>query len=112
MEGEVLAGASGQIVRHRPILYVENDRRENSAGLIRMIDELGYDASWHMPQMFNPNNFHLRSQEGVRENRLDQSTLHAQGSGHDDHRFSPSYLPRRLVAGSFGVMIGRGTSAE
>ncbi len=60
MEGEVLAGAAGQIARHRPILYVENDRRERSADLIRQIDALGYESWWHLPRLFNPNNFNRR----------------------------------------------------
>jgi FkbM family methyltransferase len=57
MEAEVLAGARQTIGRHRPILYVENDREDQSERIVTMIDELGYDMWWHMPAMFNPDNF-------------------------------------------------------
>jgi len=57
MEIEVLLGARATIAQHRPILYVENDRRENSHRLIQLIEELGYDLHWHTPPLFNPENF-------------------------------------------------------
>ena len=56
MEAEVLAGARALIARHRPILYLENDRREKSPSLIRLLDELGYTCWWHTPPLFNPDN--------------------------------------------------------
>lgn len=57
MEHEVLSGARQTIQKHRPILYVENDRKEKSAALITLIDELGYDMYWHLPGLYNPDNF-------------------------------------------------------
>jgi hypothetical protein len=57
MEREVLLGARQTIVKHRPILYVENDRKDNSPALIRLIEELGYRAYWHSPRLFNAQNF-------------------------------------------------------
>jgi FkbM family methyltransferase len=57
MEAEVLAGAAETIRRHQPVLYVENDRKDKSEALIRLIFELGYRAWWHLPPMFNPANF-------------------------------------------------------
>jgi FkbM family methyltransferase len=57
MEADVIEGARQLIQRHQPILYVENDRRENSARLIALLEALGYDMWWHMPLLFNPNNF-------------------------------------------------------
>jgi FkbM family methyltransferase len=57
MESEVILGGRETITRLRPVLYVENDRREHSARLIGMIEELGYDLYWHMPPLFNPDNF-------------------------------------------------------
>ena len=62
METEVLAGARDTIGRLRPILYVENDRRAQSEGLIKLIDELGYNMWWHLPPLFNPSNFARASQ--------------------------------------------------
>ena len=63
MEGEVLAGAEQTIRRWRPVLYVENDRPEKSAALIRQVLGLGYRLYWHLPRLFNPHNYF-----GVTEN--------------------------------------------
>jgi len=57
MEVEVLQGARETIKRHRPLLYVENDRAERSAVLIELILQMGYTLYWHLPALFNPNNF-------------------------------------------------------
>lgn len=57
MELEVLLGAQTLIRTHRPVLYVENDRQEKSADLIRHLDGLEYDLYWHLPLLFNPDNF-------------------------------------------------------
>jgi FkbM family methyltransferase len=57
MELDVLLGAEATIKRSRPILYVENDRRDKSAELINYCFKLGYDLWWHLPPLFNPNNF-------------------------------------------------------
>jgi FkbM family methyltransferase len=58
MESEVLAGAALTIKRHRPYLYVENDRRDRSAALIEQIRAMGYRLYWHFPPLFNPGNFY------------------------------------------------------
>lgn len=57
MEEQALRGAVQTIERHKPILYVENDKADKSAALIRYIDSLGYNMYWHTPGYFNPNNF-------------------------------------------------------
>jgi FkbM family methyltransferase len=57
METEVLLGARQTIARHRPIIYVENDRKANSERLIRTLLDLGYDLYWDLPPLFNPDNF-------------------------------------------------------
>ena len=57
MELPVLQGAAETIRALRPVLYVENDRPDQSPALVRFIDSLGYDAYWHRPPLFNPNNF-------------------------------------------------------
>jgi FkbM family methyltransferase len=57
MEEKVLRGADNLISRARPILYVENDKSENSLSLVRYIDSLGYTMYWHKPEFFNPANF-------------------------------------------------------
>lgn len=57
MEVPVLRGAENTISRLRPILYVENDRREKSSELIRLIREFGYRLWWHLPPLFNQHNW-------------------------------------------------------
>lgn len=63
-EEGVLRGAAGLIARDRPVLYVENDRRERSAGLVRYVAGLEYDLYWHRPPLFNPAN-HAGKTENV-----------------------------------------------
>lgn len=57
MEQDVLAGAVEAIREWKPVLYVENDRPHKSAGLIDAIHALGYRAWWHIPPLFNPDNY-------------------------------------------------------
>src|SRR5512141_1091170 len=57
MEQQVLEGAVKTIAMHSPVLYVENDRKEKAAPLIRFIDSLGYNMYWHTPPLFNPGNY-------------------------------------------------------
>ena len=57
MELAVLDGCQQLITKHRPILYVENDRLETSTELIEFIQKLDYRLFWHTPPLYNPNNF-------------------------------------------------------
>ena len=57
MELEVLEGAAKLISKYRPGLYIENDRVEKSEALIRYLLSLNYRLYWHMPPMFNPQNY-------------------------------------------------------
>ena len=57
MEYEALTGAEETIQRFRPLMYVENDRREKSARLISLLQSFGYKLYWHTPPLFNPLNF-------------------------------------------------------
>jgi FkbM family methyltransferase len=63
MEEDVLVGAEHTIRRCQPLLYVENDREDKSADLIRYLLGLGYRLFWHVPALFNPRNYF-----GVAEN--------------------------------------------
>lgn len=56
MEHEVLSGAAQTISEFKPLLYLENDRREKSPNLIRLIQSMGYTAHWHLPKLFSPQN--------------------------------------------------------
>jgi FkbM family methyltransferase len=57
MEKLVLSGSIKTIEKYRPILYVENDRKDKSAELIKFLFNLKYDLYWHMPRLYNPDNF-------------------------------------------------------
>jgi FkbM family methyltransferase len=69
MEADVIQGAAGHIRRHRPLLYVENDRRAQSPQLISLIQSLGYDLWWHFAPLFSPDNFMK-----ISENIFDRTT--------------------------------------
>ena len=56
MELEVLRGAAHTIGKHKPILYVESDRRDAAQELMRFIEALGYVMYWHITRLFNPEN--------------------------------------------------------
>ncbi len=56
MELSVLRGAQQTIAKFRPVLYVENDRPEQSSALIEYLMSLGYVLYWHRPFLFNPRN--------------------------------------------------------
>lgn len=57
MECDVLDGATETIRRHRPVLYVENDRAEHSRALLTRLLDLGYRVYWHLPPLFAPDNY-------------------------------------------------------
>lgn len=57
MECGVIKGSKEVIEKFKPILYVENDRRENSKDLIELIQSLDYRLYWHLPKLYNKNNF-------------------------------------------------------
>ncbi len=63
MEEDVIRGAANLIRNQRPLLYVENDRPEKSKALVAAILERGYRLWWHIPTLFNPDNYF-----GVKEN--------------------------------------------
>lgn len=56
-ELRVLAGAQKTIAKHRPYIYLENDRREHSKQLIEWLWQANYKVWWYAPVIFNPDNF-------------------------------------------------------
>ncbi len=61
-EQRVLEGATSTIAQSRPILYLENDRIEKSKALIEWLWDAGYKLWWHIPPLFNPDNFSGKSE--------------------------------------------------
>jgi len=53
----VLRGAAGLIAAGRPVLYAENDRPAKSDELLSLLWSMDYRTFWHIPRLFNPNNF-------------------------------------------------------
>lgn len=83
MEQQVLAGASRTIERFKPTLYVENDRPTRSKALIDAVHGMGYRAWWHIPPLFNPNNYYENT-ENLYPNicSYNMLCLHAQSVAH------------------------------
>ncbi len=57
MEEEVIKGAAMTIERYKPFLYFECDREEKKESLLRYVDSLDYQMCWHLPYLYNKNNF-------------------------------------------------------
>jgi FkbM family methyltransferase len=57
MELEVLQGARAMLQRCRPVIYLENDQPARSQALIEHIWSLEYELWFHLPALFNPQNF-------------------------------------------------------
>lgn len=57
LELSVLRGAAETIAQYRPLLYVDNERPENSAAVIEYLLSLGYNLYWHLPPLFSPANY-------------------------------------------------------
>lgn len=57
MEGAAIEGAKETIAKFRPVLYVENDRKDKSKALIEQIMAADYRLFLHRPPLFNPDNF-------------------------------------------------------
>jgi FkbM family methyltransferase len=93
MEQEVLEGARATIGRCQPVLYVENDRPEKSAALVRLIASLGYEMYWHRPPLFNPANFFGHA-TNVFDNIVSINMICCpRGGGHKLVGFPPVELP-------------------
>lgn len=56
MEQEVIESGKEFITRTKPIMYVENDRNDKAAGLMKCIEDLGYSHTKHTPFLFNEKN--------------------------------------------------------
>jgi FkbM family methyltransferase len=60
MEIKVLMGAEQTIAQCQPVIYCENDRKDKSARLIACLTAMGYTMYWHLPPLYNKNNFGKR----------------------------------------------------
>jgi len=74
MENEAIAGAAETLKTCQPYLYVENDRRDRSPELIERLFSAGYRLYWHLPHLFNPDNF-FKNDENVFEGLISRNML-------------------------------------
>lgn len=74
MEIDVINGSKQLINKFKPIIYIENDRVENSEKLIDLIKSLDYKLYWHLPKLFNENNFY-KNKENVFNNIVSVNML-------------------------------------
>ncbi len=81
MEIDVIIGAASTIERHQPILYVENDREQNSRELVALIRELGYVPYWALTPLYNPENYAGKA-ENIFPNIVTQNMLCTPKSKH------------------------------
>jgi FkbM family methyltransferase len=58
MELEVLEGAADTVARLQPVLYVESDRPQKAAALIRWLLDRRYRLYPHLSPLFNPKNYY------------------------------------------------------
>jgi len=66
MEAEVIRGARETIRKHRPVIYVENDREAKSKELNELIFSLDYRCFWHFTPYYSSKNL-LGNPENVFE---------------------------------------------
>jgi FkbM family methyltransferase len=57
MELDLLKGATETLVKHHPVLYVANNQRSNSPDLIQWLLDRQYRLYWHLPPLYNPQNY-------------------------------------------------------
>jgi len=57
MELNVLNGCYYSIKKHRPVIYVENDRKEKSPDLLEFLLSENYNCYWHISNLFELNNY-------------------------------------------------------
>jgi FkbM family methyltransferase len=64
MEAETIKGAVATLRRHRPLLYMENDRKEKSAALIELMFAQDYRLYWHLTPYYAADNY-LKNADNV-----------------------------------------------
>ena len=69
MEIGVINGAIELIKKFKPIIYVENDRQEHSKNLIELLWSLDYKLYWHLPKLYNENNY-FKEKENIFKNLI------------------------------------------
>lgn len=74
MEIGVVKGAKELINKFKPIIYIENDRQQHSKNLIELLWSLDYKMYWHLPKLYNENNY-LKNKENIFGNIISVNML-------------------------------------
>jgi hypothetical protein len=74
MERSVLQGAAQTIAKHRPLLYIAGDRRDQLPALLAHLLALDYNLFWHTPPLYSPGNW-FESSDNEFENAVSASVL-------------------------------------
>ena len=56
-ELNIILGSKKMIDEYKPYLYLENDDIHTSKALIENLKNMGYILFWHLPPLYNPDNF-------------------------------------------------------
>ena len=56
-ELNIILGSKKIIDKYKPYLYLENDDIHTSKALIENLKNMGYILFWHLPPLYNPDNF-------------------------------------------------------
>jgi len=62
-ESQILDGAQSFIARLRPVIFVEANRKEEAAAIIRQLTVMDYKLYWHLDFLFRRGNFNSRSED-------------------------------------------------
>ncbi len=74
-ESEVVQGALETVKKHRPFLYLENNRPEQLTNIQMMLHPFGYSIFSHTPPTFNPNNFNKQKDNPWHGNYLEPNMI-------------------------------------
>lgn len=74
MEIGVIKGSKELIKKFKPIIYIENDRQQHSKNLIELLWSLDYKMYWHLPRLFNKNNY-FKNEENIFGNVISVNML-------------------------------------
>ena len=73
-ELNIIQGSEKIIDKYKPYLYLENDDINTSQALIEKIKYMGYILFWHLPQLYNPENF-LKNSKNIFPNIISCNML-------------------------------------
>lgn len=74
MESDVLKGGAVTIEKFKPILFIENDRKDKSDELIRLLSKWGYNLYWYNPPLYNEKNY-FENYENIYGNTVTKNML-------------------------------------